>query len=191
MIAGHFGLAAMVKAREQRTPLWMLMLATVWLDVLFVPLYVFGVETIRPVHGTLGYGQGVIFADYTHSVVGMLVLFVLLAAPCYKAWGRRSALVIGLVSISHWALDLLVHRADMAVLPANYLHLPRLGLGLWRTPAVAAALELALVAAGSWLYWRAAREVCLRDGRGTRLATTAALMIGAFGALVLLLDFTG
>lgn len=37
MIAGHFGFAALVKAREQRVPLWALMLATVWLDVCLSP----------------------------------------------------------------------------------------------------------------------------------------------------------
>jgi hypothetical protein len=35
MIAGHFGFAAGVKAAEQQTPLWALMLGTVWLDIVF------------------------------------------------------------------------------------------------------------------------------------------------------------
>ena len=39
MITGHFGLAAGVKSAERQVPLWALMLATVWLDILFVPLY--------------------------------------------------------------------------------------------------------------------------------------------------------
>ncbi|GAB3889584.1 hypothetical protein GCM10029964_059520 [Kibdelosporangium lantanae] len=49
MIAGHFGLAAAVKARSPRIPLWTLMLATAWLDVVFVPLLASKVETIEPV----------------------------------------------------------------------------------------------------------------------------------------------
>jgi hypothetical protein len=40
MIAGHFGLAAGVKGRERQVPLWALMLATVWLDLVFAPLQV-------------------------------------------------------------------------------------------------------------------------------------------------------
>src|SRR5215467_11311894 len=39
MIAGHFGFAAAVKSRETAAPLWALMLATVSLDVVFVPLF--------------------------------------------------------------------------------------------------------------------------------------------------------
>jgi hypothetical protein len=51
MIAGHFGFAALIKAREPQVPLWALMLATVWLDVVFVPLYVAGIESIEEVPG--------------------------------------------------------------------------------------------------------------------------------------------
>jgi hypothetical protein len=70
MIAGHFGFAALIKAREPQVPLWALMLATVWLDIVFVPLYVAGVESIEMVPGTHGsYGAGIIHADYTHSLL--------------------------------------------------------------------------------------------------------------------------
>jgi hypothetical protein len=47
VIAGHFGFAALVKAKERETPLWALMLATQWLDVVFVPLFILGVERIE------------------------------------------------------------------------------------------------------------------------------------------------
>ena len=75
MIAGHFGFAAMVKSREPRVPLWSLMLATVWLDIVFIPLFVMGIETLKPVPGLPGgYGENIIYADYTHSLVGALAL---------------------------------------------------------------------------------------------------------------------
>ena len=54
MIAGHFGLAAGAKSAARTTPLWALMLATAWLDVVFVPLFLAGVETIENVPGTAG-----------------------------------------------------------------------------------------------------------------------------------------
>ena len=40
MIAGHYGLAAGVKAWEPRLPLWALMLSTFLLDVVFIFLNV-------------------------------------------------------------------------------------------------------------------------------------------------------
>ena len=76
MIAGHFGFAALVKSRERQAPLWALMLSTVWLDIVFVPLFLAGIETIELVPGTHGgYGAGIIHADYTHSLVGALFTF--------------------------------------------------------------------------------------------------------------------
>ena len=54
MITGHFGLAAGAKAADPRTPLWSLMLAAVWLDVVFIPLLLLGWNgsRLRRVAGT-------------------------------------------------------------------------------------------------------------------------------------------
>src|ERR1700759_1297468 len=110
MIAGHFGFAAAVKSREPETPLWALMLATVWLDIVFVPLFVAGIETIEPADKAhTGYGANVIHAVYTHSLVGMIACSAILGALAAVVWGRRAGIVIGLVSASHWLLDLIVH----------------------------------------------------------------------------------
>jgi hypothetical protein len=69
MIAGHFGFAAGVKGRQPQVPLWALMLATVWLDILFAPFLAAGVESFDTVPGTSGgYGNAIIHADYTHSL---------------------------------------------------------------------------------------------------------------------------
>lgn len=188
MIAGHFGFAAAVKSRERSTPLWMLMLASVWLDILFVPLFLAGIETLQPVPGHHGYGAAIIHADYTHSIVGALAASALLGGCCWPFWGRRSATAVGLMAFSHWVLDLIVHRADMPILPANAGQLPRLGLGLWQYPSASAAVELILVLGGAWVYWRAARDISCNAGRGTRLAATAAWLIAGFGILTLGLD---
>ena len=191
MIAGHFGLAAAVKSRARQVPLWALMLATVWLDVVFVPLFLTGIERIERVPGTHGsYGTGVIFADYTHSIVGALVLSALFGAVAAMAWSRRTGVVLGAVVFSHWLLDLIVHRADMPLLPGNLGDFPRLGFGLWRIPAAAMALELAIVLVGSCLYWRAARAAGAGGG-SLRRANIAGALVLLFGVSVLALDFTG
>ena len=188
MIAGHFAFAAMVKSRERSAPLWALMLATVWLDVVFIPLFLAHRETVQAIHP--GYGGSIIHADYSHSIVGMLALSAALGALFLPRLGKRVALVTALVSASHWVLDLVVHRADMPVLPGNFGHLPYLGLGLWRDPRVAACVELILVVAGAILYWRAAREVSTNASQSGRLASVSAFMIAAFGILVLFMDYT-
>lgn len=189
MIAGHFGFAAAVKSREQAVPLWALMLATVWLDVVFVPLFMAGVETLTPAEGLKpGYGSAIIHADYTHSIVGAALLSLLFGWAGARLWGRRAGTVLGLVSASHWVLDLVVHRADMPILPANWGNLPRLGLGLWQYPWLTATIELLLVAVGAWLYWQAAQALPETGGRRARLI---ALLILVGGAGTLALDVTG
>ena len=191
MVAGHFGLAAAVKAKEPQVPLWSLMLATAWLDVLFVPLYIAGIERIEPAPGTggTGYGEGVIYADYTHSLVGALALGLLFGLIAAVPWGRRTGVVLGAVVFSHWVLDLLVHRGDMPILPGNFGDLPRLGFGLWQIPLAAAATELALVAIGAVLYGRAAaRRAGPAAGGRSRLAAGATF---AVGVLVLGLSVLG
>lgn len=191
MIAGHFGFAAAVKSRETATPLWILMLATVWLDVVFAPFLVSGIETIEKVPGAGAYGGMVIHADYTHSLIGAVLISALLALPAGWAWGRRSAVVVGLVSFSHWVLDLLFHRGDMPWLPGNAGGLPKLGLGLWRYPAAAATIELIFVIVGAYLYWRAADAAAAAAGRGRTLAAANGLMALLFGGIILALDVNG
>jgi hypothetical protein len=164
------------------------MLATAWLDLVFVPLFMTGIERIHPAPGTHGgYGNGIIDADYSHSFVGMLVLSAILAMVFLPSWGRRTATVIGLVAASHWALDLLVHRADMPVFPTNLGNFPRLGFGLWRFPMLAALLEALLVLLGAGFYWRAARTVSIQAKRETLPAATS-ILIAAFGLVILALD---
>ncbi|MCW9133028.1 permease [Bacillus paramycoides] len=153
MFAGHFGLATVVKVKSPKIPLWALMLSTQLLDVIFVPLYVLGVETMEPIDGN-GYGEAVIHADYSHSLIGALCIAFFAGIVGMRFWGRRSGFVVGAVVFSHWILDLLVHRADLPLLPGNFGDLPMLGFGLWRFPAISIALECILIAVGGILYFR-------------------------------------
>jgi hypothetical protein len=185
MVAGHFGFAALVKSRETKTPLWALMLACQWLDVIFIPLFAAHVETLEPVAGTQGgYGRFIIHADWTHSLVGALVLSALFGAAAAWAWGKRSGLVLGAVAFSHWLLDLLMHRNDLPLLPGGGG--PHFGFGLWRWEPASIATELLLVVAGALLYYRAASRVA--DGKWPRIA--GALLLGS-GLLTLALNVMG
>ena len=97
MIAGHFGFAAIVKSREPLVFLWSLMLATVWLDIVFVPLFLAGIEKLEPVAGLRGgYGQHIIYADYTHSLMGALVLSAALGLMFGWSWGKPCACRAGI-----------------------------------------------------------------------------------------------
>ena len=190
MIAGHFGLAAGAKSAGPSAPLWSLMLATMWLDVVFTPLYLAGVETLDTPPGG-GYGTSVIHADYTHSLLGALILSGVFGGLAGWRWGRRVGVVLGAVAFSHWVLDLIVHRADLPILPGNLGGLPLLGLGLWRAPVASILLEALLLVGGVLLYWRAAMHNTSTNstGRVTPVAVTVALLVS--GVVVLVLDALG
>jgi hypothetical protein len=118
MIAGHFGFAAAVKSKETRVPLWALMIACVFLDLVFVPLFVAGIEPIVPV-GKGGYGEAIIHADYTHSLVGALILSIAFGAIFAIFWSRRTALELALVLLGAF----LYYRASKSKLVASLLAL--------------------------------------------------------------------
>jgi hypothetical protein len=189
MVPGHFGFAAAVKSQVPSAPLWALMLSTQWLDVFFVPLFLMGIETIDPVDpaNPNAYGGGVIHAIYTHSLVGALALSVLAGGLAWWRWGRRVGLTIGLVAFSHWILDLIVHRPDLPILPANAGNLPLLGFGLWRLPTLAAVVELVLVLVGAYLYHRRATSLPavphLDPGTQRRREITASAVVSGLLAL--------
>jgi hypothetical protein len=192
MIAGHFGFAAIVKSKEPEAPLWSLMMATVWIDIVFVPLFLTHLETTESVRGSgFVYGGNIIHANYTHSLLGAAILSALLGLFFHAFCGKRVGIVVGLVAFSHWLLDLVVHRADMPVLPGAVGNLPQFGFGLWRWPTASVVVELASVLVGAWTYWRASRAVAIKSGRGVILAATVSSLIAVFGVLVLVLDVTG
>jgi hypothetical protein len=164
-----------------------------WLDVVFVPLYAAHVERLEPAAGAAhGYGGAIIHADYTHSLVGAIVLAALYALPALWLWGRRTALTLGAVVLSHWGLDLLVHRPDLPLLPGAPAGFPRLGLGLWRHPHAAAVAELLLVLWGAYCYGRAAVETTrAREPARIRRAYAASFVLLASGLVTLGLDLLG
>ena len=197
MVAGHFGLAAGVKSQVPAAPLWALMLASQWLDVFFVPLFLAGIETtdaVDPANPNV-YGGSVIHAVYTHSLVGAVLLSALAGVLAWGPWGRRVGGVIAAVAFSHWLLDLLVHRADLPILPGNAGGLPLLGFGLWRVPVAAATLELVLVLGGAYLYYRRATQLppagAEDRGEHRRRVLTASAVVTGLMLLTLVANLLG
>lgn len=64
---------------------------------------------------------------------------------------RTAAAAIGAaVVFSHWLLDLLTHRPDLAMPDGS-----KVGLGLWNHPMIEMPLEIGMTLAAAWLYARA------------------------------------
>jgi membrane-bound metal-dependent hydrolase YbcI (DUF457 family) len=189
MVAGHFGLAAGIKKIAPRLPLWSLLLATFFLDVVFIFFAASGLEKIIPVDPSNpnAYGGSVIHAYYTHSLIGALLISVIAGLFAGWRWGQRGGYVIAGVVFSHWILDLLVHRPDLPILPGNLGNLPLLGFGLWQYPAISAILELALVIGGTWFYYRAAMQAAEASANPEQRGRAMTSTVGVAVLLLLLL----
>ena len=60
----------------------------------------------------------------------------------------RGAFVVGLLVVSHWVLDYIVHIPDLPLYPGG----PKLGLGLWNSVGGTVIVEAALFIAGLGVY---------------------------------------
>ncbi len=171
MFVGHYGVSFAAKRAEHSIPLWVLFLAVQFLDVLWAPCILLGIERVRIVPGfTASNPLDLYYMPYTHGLVSA-ILWSCAGGLVYQAAarpsGRQPGVIVGLAVFSHWVLDFLVHRPDLPL----YDNTAKVGLGLWNTPALAFGLEAALLFGGIWL--------CLRG----RLARSLGTM--AFGVLML------
>ena len=154
MFVGHYGVSFAAKGREPRIPLWLLFIAVQWLDVVWAPLVLLGVEKVRIVPGfTATNPLDLYYMPYTHSLVAAL-LWSAAAYLCFRfvvwrAHPTRAVLVAGAV-FSHWVLDFIVHRPDLPL----YDNSAKVGLGLWNAPLVAFGLELGLLFGAMYFYFR-------------------------------------
>ena len=154
MFIGHYGVGFAAKRIDPSIPLWVLFVAVQLLDVFWAPFVLLGIEKVRIVPGiTASNPLDLYYMPYTHSLLAAL-LWSAGAFLAYRLLGPRrggpmAAVVVGLAVLSHWPLDLLVHRPDLPL----YDDTVKVGLGLWNLPMVALALEATLLFGGMWLYF--------------------------------------
>lgn len=180
MIAGHFGVALAAKRLAPRTSLGTLVLGAQLVDLLWPICLLLGLEHVRIQPGFLP-ASPFDFLDYpwTHSLA-MGVAWAILAGGVYFAIRREraGAIVLGALVLSHWLLDLVVHREDLPLWPGG----PKVGLGVWHSVPLTLAVEALVFGAGLLLYTRA---TVARDRTGhVALWVFAAAVVGLFlGAL--------
>lgn len=152
MFLGHYGLAFAAKRAAPDTSLGTLTFAAQWLDELWPVLLLLGVEHVRIVP-RLTAASPLDFTDYpiSHSLVAA-VAWGLVIGFLYRNVGRspRGAVIVGALVLSHWVLDLIVHRPDLPIYPGG----PRVGLGAWNSIALTIALEALFYFGGLVLYLR-------------------------------------
>ena len=153
MFIGHFAVGMGAKAAAPRVSLGSLFLAAQFVDLLWPTLLLFGVERVKIVPGITTVTP-LDFEHYpiTHSLL-MAAVWGLLLTLVYWLFqkNKRGAIVLGLCVVSHWFLDLLVHRPDLPLIPGGAT---RLGIGLWNSLPATLIAEGLLFVIGIWLYLR-------------------------------------
>ena len=133
-------MAAALTPKRPRLALYFIAAQAV--DWAFFALLLLGIEDMRVSPGITAMNTMDLYhMPYTHSLLGsagFAVGFAVLALLVTR--DRLASVLAGCVVLSHWLLDLLVHRPDLTLAG----HPPKLGLGLWNYPAVEMPLELAL-----------------------------------------------
>ena len=143
MFIGHFAPAFVAAAVSPERPrLGTMFVAAQLVDWGFFTLALFGVENMRvdPAASVM-VPFDLYDMPYTHSAVGTAVwAAVFLGVVAVYRRSLHLGVLAGMVVLSHWVLDLLVHVPDLTLDGTP----PKLGLGLWNMPWVAMPLELAL-----------------------------------------------
>ena len=159
MFVGHYGPSFAIKSLRPAIPLWALFIAVQLVDVAWALLVLLGVEKVRIVPGiTASNPLDLYYMPYTHSLVAAVIWSVAVAILVMlmpRVATRSAAIWIGAAVFSHWVLDVLVHRPDLPI----YDDTMKIGLGLWNFPAIALALEVAILFGGMVMYLRVTKPI--------------------------------
>ncbi len=154
MFVGHYAVSLALKKFEKRVSLGVLFLAVQFIDILFFPFVLLGIERMNIVENfTQSTHFELEYMPYTHSLLASL----LWAGAAYALFRwlivkRASvALVVAVAVFSHWLFDLVVHTPDLPLWSDASL---KLGFGLWNNAIATYALEAVLLVSALWLYLR-------------------------------------
>jgi hypothetical protein len=159
MFVGHYAPVFALKAVRQSPGLAAGFIAVQLVDVGFFSLSYFGIEKWAANPDLKGFMPiDLTFMPYTHSLAGGIAWAIAagLAVTMFSSAGRRLAdgILIALLVVSHWFLDLVVHRRDLTLVHDQE---EKLGFGLWNEPLLVMPLELGLLLGGFAIYMGATK----------------------------------
>jgi len=154
MFVGHYAASLALKTFEKRASLGVLFLAVQFVDILFFPLVLLGIERLNIVENfTQSTHFELEYMPFTHSLLASILWAG--AAYSFFRWvivkKNSVALIVALAVFSHWLFDLIVHTPDLPLWSDASL---KLGFGLWNSAIATFALEGVLLVSALWLYLR-------------------------------------
>ena len=158
MFIGHFAVAFAAKRAAPTTSLGTLFIACEFVDLLWPALLLTGWEAVAITPGATSFTPlDFRYYPWSHSLL-MGAIWALAFAALHFARRRRwlPAAVLALVVLSHWFLDLVVHRPDLPLAPGSDV---KVGFGLWNSVAGTLLVEGALFVVGVRFYLAGSQAV--------------------------------
>ena len=180
MFIGHVAVAFAAKPAVPSVSLGTLFLACEWVDLVWPVLLLAGLERVEIRPGITAFTPlEFVHYPWTHSLL-MCALWAAAFGLLYLLirQARKAALIVAAVVLSHWFLDLIVHRPDLPLAPGGDA---RLGLGLWGSIPATLALEAAAFAAALLFYVRRTSAID-RIGRWGLVGLVGFLLAAYLGA---------
>ena len=150
MFLGHFAAGFVAKRSAPYTSLGTLFAAAQFPDLLWPVLVAAGIEQVRIAPGATAFTPlDFVRYPWSHSLL-LVAAWALLFGGVYWFLTRngRAAVVLGVLVVSHWVLDFVVHRPDLPLVP----HGAPVGLGLWNSVVGTLVVEGAMFAVGVRMY---------------------------------------
>jgi len=156
MFIGHFGAGLAGKKVDSRPSLGTMFLAAQWVDLIWPILLLLGIERVQIDPGnTVMTPLNFTYYPYTHSLFSVIIWGILFGVIYYVfKKNLRGSLLLGGLVLSHWILDLLVHRPDLPLVPWSNA---KVGLGLWDNMVISLLLELFIFGIGAYFYVRSTK----------------------------------
>ena len=158
MFLGHYGVALAAKRAAPSASLGALTFAAQFLDELWPILLLIGLEQVKIVPGLMAASPlDFVYYPISHSLV-MAITWGILVGASYFALVRYApgAWMMAVLVVSHWFLDLPMHRPDLPLFGANG---SKVGWGLWNSVPATLAIEFGLFAVGVAIYLRGTRAL--------------------------------
>jgi hypothetical protein len=170
MFVGHYAIALAAKRLEPKTSLGWTFLAVQFLDILWAPAILLGIEHARLLPGFIPASPLVLYdMPWTHGLL-------MAVGWSWLVFRLSKSLVLGGCVFSHWVLDYIAHVHDLPLFRGG----PEVGLGLWRYRHATFLTETALLLIGLVVYLQATRP---RKRAGDYAVPAFVVFLIALGAL--------
>lgn len=173
MFIGHYSVGLAAKKWDKKPSLGTYFIACQFMDLLWPVFLLLGIEKVEIVQSNNPFlSLNFISYPYSHSLLGAIFWSVLFGAIYYLIRKDvRSSIILGLVVVSHWILDFIVHIPDLQIIPWSSL---RVGLGLWNSVVFAVIIEGLIFFIGFYFYLKSTKS---KNKRG---------QIGLWGLIIFL-----